>query len=93
MILFRKKHIHEYESVGYFYKEHYTEYRNDFDQINAYQKYRCKTCEKIMDVLLSSESFLPEMYEHKRDYKDKYIQYLKSNGFKSEIELVLEEKK
>lgn len=46
-----------------------------------------------MDNLLSRELFLPEMHEHKREYKDKYIQYLKDNGFKSEIELVLEEKK
>lgn len=93
MIFFRKKHIHEYKPVGYYYKEYYTEYRNAFDQINAYQRFKCKTCGKIMDNLLSRELFLPEMHEHKREYKEKYIQYLKDNGFKSEIELVLEEKK
>ena len=78
---------HEYETIDSFYKEKRTEYRNCFDKIEAYTRRKCKKCGDIKDILLVSESFLPEMYYLERKEKENYIKYLVSIGFKKEIDL------
>lgn len=54
--MFKKKCQHEYELVGYFYKEYLTEYKNVFDEVNDYKRLKRKKCGEISDVLLSSEN-------------------------------------
>ena len=82
---------HEYTTVGIFYKEIPTEYRNCFDEVNVYRKCRCKKCGQIDDILWSQEKFQPEMYERSsRVQKDGYITYLHTKGIGLEIDLYSE---
>ena len=76
---------HDYEFIGNFYKEEFTEYRNRFDKINVYSKERCKKCGHIQNVLLLSEEFMPQLHEGRE--KDDYIEFLRDRGVKLEIEL------
>lgn len=80
---------HEYETIDSYYKEHLTEYINCCDTINAYARRKCIKCGDIKDVFLSSEQFLPELHLRDRKRKDSYIEYLKSIGFKPEIDLYI----
>lgn len=88
-MLFKKKykHEHEFENLGLFYKERLTEYRNCFDEIKVYRKEQCRLCGCIQDVLLSSEEFIPELYEGRDDRKDSYIKHLIDRNIKLEIDL------
>lgn len=86
--MFLKKCHHEYKTVGVFYKEIPTEYKNCFDEINVYRKDYCQKCGRIDDILLSSEKFQPEMYDYcSRREKDVYIMYLRKKGIGLEIDL------
>lgn len=78
---------HAYENLGIFYKEIFTQYRNWFDEINVYKRNRCKICGHIEDTLLSSEKFMPELYEGRDGRKDEYIKHLKNKGCKLEIDI------
>ena len=86
MFKIKQKCQHEYETIGMFYKEILAEYRNCFDVVRVYEKRKCKKCGCIENVLLVSESFLPERF-NKRDRKDKYIEHLINNNIKFEIDL------
>ena len=85
--MFKKKCQHEYELIGYFYKEYLTEYKNVFDEVNAYKRLKCKKCGEISDVLLSSEKFEPQLYKGREKRREDYIQKLKNMGFRQEVEL------
>lgn len=85
--MFRKKCQHEYELVGYFYKEYLTEYANCFDSVNAYKRLKCEKCGDIADVLLSAEKFMPQLYKGREMRRENYILKLKNMGFKQEVEL------
>lgn len=87
MLWFKKKCEHEYENIGTFYKEIFTEYINCFDRIDVYERNRCKICGNIEDTLLSSEKFMPELHEGRDSRKDKYIKHLIDKGYKLEIDL------
>ena len=86
--LFRKKCEHQFEIIGYFYKEHLTEYRNCFDEVMAYKRMKCGKCGKVSDVLLSSEKFEPQLYRGREKRRDDYIIKLKNMGFRQEIEIM-----
>ena len=79
---------HEYHTVGKFYKEYLTEYKNSFDSIKAYVKRECKKCSCTTDVLLSSEEFVPELYHGRDERKEEYIKHLTDLGFTSEIDCI-----
>lgn len=85
--MFGKKCQHEYDLIGYFYKEYLTEYTNVFDEVNAYKRLKCKKCGEISDVLLSSEKFEPQLHKGREKRREDYIQKLKNMGFKQEVEL------
>lgn len=85
--MFRKKCQHQFEIVGYFYKEYLTEYKNCFDEVNAYKRIKCEKCEEISDVLLSSEKFEPQLHRGREQRKDAYIRKLKNMGFRQEVEI------
>lgn len=85
--MFKKKCRHEYELVGYFYKEILTEYKNCFDSVNAYKRLKCKKCGETSDALLSSEKFEPQLHKGREKRREDYIQKLKNMGFSQEIEL------
>lgn len=88
MGLLKRKCQHDYEIIGTFYKEHFTEYTNCFDTIDVYRKERCKKCNHIKNTLLSSESFMPQLHEGREERKDKYIKFLREfKDIKLEIEL------
>lgn len=88
--LFKKKKCeHEWEVIGHFYKEHFTEYTNRFDSVCVYEKFRCKKCGAFSDYLLSSESFLPQLHSGREKRRDDYILKLKNMGFKQEIEIMI----
>ena len=87
MFLFKRKCEHEYETVGLFYKEYLTEYRNCFDSISVYMRRRCKKCGDVYDARLSSETFVPELYHDRDERKDMYIDGLKEKGIGLEIDL------
>jgi len=82
-----KKCVHDLENVGYYYKEIRTKYRNEFDRINAYYRKRCKKCGKIMDVLVSSEQYMPQMYYGREPEMDRYVEHLKDKNFVMEVDL------
>lgn len=82
-----KRCRHEYETLGVFYKEYLTQYTNCFDVISVYRKERCQKCGEINNVLLSSESFVPELYNRRDIRKDDYIKHLKGKGIGLEIDL------
>lgn len=85
--MFKKKCQHEYDLIGYFYKEYLTKYTNAFDEVNAYKRLKCKKCGEISDVLLSSEKFNPQLYKGREKRKEDYIQKLENVGFRQEVEL------
>lgn len=89
MFLFKRKCKHEYETLGMFYKEIFTEYRNCFDAIVVYRRERCKKCGDINDVYISSKNFPPELYykDYTREQKDKYIEHLTRKDIGLEIDL------
>lgn len=87
MKLFKKKCQHEYKSVGLFYKETLTEYRNGFDTINVYERKQCIKCGKYTDELISHEEFLPEVFTGRDARKTEYVQLLKAKNILLEIEL------
>lgn len=85
---FKKKCKHEFENLGMFYKEIFTEYINRFDKVNVYRKERCRLCGCTQDVLVSSEEFMPELHKGRDNRKDEYIKHLRNNkGLKLEIDL------
>lgn len=86
--LFEKDCEHEWGIVGYFYKESLTEYKNSFDNVSAYSKFRCKKCGTFSDHLLSQEDFLPQLHNGREWRKDDYISKLENMGFKQEVELM-----
>ena len=85
--MFKKKCQHEYELIGYFYKEYLTEYKNVFDEVNAYKRLKCKKCGEISNILLSSEKFLPQLHKGREKRREDYIQKLKNMEFRQEVEL------
>lgn len=85
--MFRKKCRHQFEAVGYFYKEYLTEYTNCFDEVNAYKRLKCEKCGEVSNVLLSSEKFNPQLHEGREKRRDDYILKLKNMGFKQEVEI------
>lgn len=87
-LLKKKKCEHKWELVGYYYKEYFTEYKNSFDEICAYAKFRCSKCQKFSDHLLSKEEFMPQLHEGRERRKSDYILKLENMGFKQEIELL-----
>lgn len=86
--MFKRKCQHEYELVGYFYKEYFTEYTNCFDSVCAYAKFRCKKCCEFSNHLLSKEEFLPQLHEGRESRREDYIKHLKNEGFKQEIDIM-----
>lgn len=86
MFLFKRKCKHEYEELGMFYKEYFTEYSNCFDTIVVYRKERCKKCGDINDIQISSETFLPEKH-YTRNRKNAYIKILANKNIGLEIDL------
>lgn len=59
----KKKCNHHFsEKIGLFYKEHLSQYRNCFDNIEVYMRYKCPKCGEYRDVRLGSQSFSPEMF-------------------------------
>lgn len=89
--MFKKKRVceHEYETLGMFYKENITTWRDHNDSINTYKRCKCKTCGEVKDILLASELFVPEKFHDRDERKDKYIEYLRQHNIKSEIDLYL----
>lgn len=76
------------KKVGLFYKDDLSQYRNCFDHVEAYIRFKCSKCGENKDILLSSEQFKPEMYYGKSD-KEKYIAKLKSQGYMQKHEIAL----
>lgn len=90
MKLFNRECRHDdLRRIGFYYKETLSEWRNDFDRVYAYVRYKCRKCGKYKDVLLGSNTYVPELF-HKRDpRKDEYIKQLQSHGYKQEYELAM----
>lgn len=88
--VFRKKCNHEYVLIGDCYKERLTEYRNCFDKVVVFRKFKCKKCGEFYNELLSTEEFEPQLYHGREKRKDDYILKLINMGFKQEIELLKE---
>lgn len=88
-MFFKKKACnHNYEVVGYYYKEYFTEYTNAFDEVNAYKRLRCKLCGEIKNILLSSEDFMPQLHKGREKRRDDYIKHLMDKGVQQEIEMM-----
>ena len=84
----KKKCKHEYELVGNYYKEFLTQYRNSFDQIVTFRKFKCLKCGEIYNESLTTEEFEPQMYKGREIRKKEYLLDLKAMGFKQEVELM-----
>lgn len=81
---------HDYELIGFFYKESLSKYKNAFDEVKVYKKYKCSKCSKINNVLVSTEEFPPELHHFTgRFEKIDYIYALKKKGIKQEVDLYL----
>lgn len=91
--LFKTKKIcnhHFTEKVGLFYKEHLSQYRNCFDNVEVFIRYQCCKCGEYKDVLLGHQQFCPEMFYDDIE-KKQYIKKIRSQGFVMEYELMLRE--
>ena len=87
-----EKHIHNYiKSIGKYYKLYRTSYKNCFDNVIIYERRQCQ-CGAYKDICISSNEFLPSLYEDDSEEKD-FIKDIKKNGIKEEYELSLETKK
>lgn len=80
--------LHNYEPVGFFYKESLAKYSDGFDKVNVYKKCKCSKCSKINNVLISSDEFRSEKYGCNGRKLD-YMYNLKRKGIKQEVDLYL----
>lgn len=88
--VFKKKQFCTHESkviVGKVYKEHLSSYRNVFDNIELYMRFRCPDCGECKDICLGHKSFLPEMFNDDKDKKE-FIKKIRSEGYLAEYELM-----
>lgn len=76
-----------WKPVGYFYKESLSEWRNCFDRVYAYIRYKCTNCGECKNLLLGSKEYVPELYHGRDPQKDEYIKSLQSLGYMSEVQI------
>lgn len=90
----RRRCEHQYsQTIGCYYKERLSEWRNDFDTVTTYIRFRCPKCGSYKDIKLGQEQFLPEMYHPNSTAKRMYIERLQWQGYVLEHELALLEYK
>ena len=89
--MFKRKNAceHNYDYIGKYYKETLTEFSNDFDIIETYNRCICDKCGKLIDIVTSREEFLPSLYKGIDDRHNKYVKQLIEKGYVLEFELQL----